>query len=305
MIREKKTKSGPLLEVDFYPVFANGSKIPGHPPGEKRSTKEQIEYNKRQAEKKLIRSVNTNFGNTDYFLHPTYIPELAPQDEKSAKRDMVNYLRRVKTRRMSELKKIKAEIKDLQKALIQSPDNKSLKAVLQRLNSQRKKLEEPFRYIYVIEQQIYKTGKFAGRSNWHFHLFVTGGLTGQVLEEIWHHGIRTNANRFQPEKFGPEAAAKYMCKDPQGSKRFVPSRNLKKPQEPKPKDGLTSARQVERYAKQRIDDAEYWEKKYKGYRFVRCYARLNPHNGRYYVSVIMYKTQNEPPKWSIPEWLDE
>ena len=121
---------------------------------------------------------------------------------------------------------------------------------------------------------------------------------------MWPHGIRTNANRFQPDKFGPEAAAKYMSKDPQGAKRFVCSKNLKKPDIPTPKDGLTSARTVEKMAKQRIDDDAYWERKYKGYRFVRCYARQNPYNSRWYVSVVMYKTADDPPRWQMPEWLD-
>ena len=63
--REKKTKSGPLLEVDFYPVFEDGRRLPTRPIKTKRSTKEQAEYNRRQAEKKIVRLVNANFGADD------------------------------------------------------------------------------------------------------------------------------------------------------------------------------------------------------------------------------------------------
>ena len=147
MIREKKTKSGPLLEIDFYPVFADGRRIPDKPPKAKRSTKEQEKYNQLQAEKKLIRYVNANFYIEDYLLHPTYNPEDAPQDEKAAKRDITNYLRRVKSKRVAELKKIKTEIKELEVAVRTLEKNEFLKIRLQLLKKQKKKLQEPFRYL--------------------------------------------------------------------------------------------------------------------------------------------------------------
>ena len=71
------------------------------------------------------------------------------------------------------------------------------------------------------------------------------------------------------------------------------------------KDGKITRRGVERMAKERVDDREYWEKRYKGYRFVKCYARYNNFNGYWYVSVVMYKTAGAPPKWDIKEWLEE
>ena len=303
--REKKTKSGPLLEVDFYPVFEDGRRLPTRPTKTKRSTKEQAEYNRRQAEKKIVRLVNANFGADDYFMHPTYEPAKAPQNEKEARRDIVNYIRRVKTRRAAELRKVIKSIASAESAISKLPDNEILQETLAELKKQRRKLEEPLKYVYVIEKQIYKTGIYSGRNNWHFHLFITGGLSDRELEKMWTNGLRTNANNFQPEKFGPEAAAKYMVKDPQGSKRFVCSRNLKKPSTPPPKDGKITRRGVERMAKERVDDREYWEKRYKGYRFVKCYARYNNFNGYWYVSVVMYKTAGAPPKWDIKEWLEE
>lgn len=303
--REKKTKSGPLLEIDFFPVFEDGRRLPVRPPKTKRSTKEQAEYNRRQAEKKIVRLVNANFGEDDYFMHPTYEPDKAPQSEKEARRDLVNYIRRVKTRRASELKKTNKAIAATEDACSKLPDNAVLKTTLAELKKKRWKLEEPLKYVYVIEKQTYKTGMYAGRSNWHFHLFITGGLSDKTLESMWTNGLRTNANNFQPEKFGPEAAAKYMAKDPQGSKRFVCSRNLKKPSTPPPKDGKISRRGVEKLAKERVDDRAYWEKRYKGYRFIKCYARYNNYNGHWYVSVVMYKTSGEPPKWEVKEWINE
>ncbi len=302
MQREKKTISGPLLEVDFYPVFEDGRRMPTRAPKTKPSTAEQIKYNKAKATKKFIRLVNANFGDTDYLMHPTYRPDLAPQDEKSARRDIVNYLRRVKTKRNSEAQRLKKELLSAEEAAASVPNNKFISAGIEELKAKIKKLEQDFGYIYVIEKQTYKTGIYAGRTNWHFHLFLTGGIDAKTLEGMWPNGMRTNVDNYQPEKFGPEAAARYMSKDPQGSKRFCYSRNLKKPVE-KVKDGKVARNTVARMATQRVDDREYWEKRYKGYRFIRCYNRYNEYNGHWYVTAIMYKTDGSPPNWTSDEWI--
>lgn len=280
------------MEVDFYPVFADGRKMPTRAPKSKKSTPEQQKYNQTQATKKFIRLVNANFGGTDIFMSPTYVPEYAPQSEEEARRDIVNYLRRVKTKRLSELRKV-------EKRLAANPGDKELQ-------KSRAKLSEPFRYIYVIEKETYKRGAYKGRDNWHFHLFLTGGIDRDALEDMWPKGMRVNAHRFQPERFGPEAAAKYCSKDPQGSKRFVYSRNLKKPVD-KTRDDKITARGVEKLATQRVDDRRFWERRHKGYKFIRSFARFNNFNGHWYVSVIMYKAGDgeELPPWKIEDWIED
>lgn len=302
MQREKITCSGPLLEADFFPVFEDGRRMSTRAPKVKPSTAEQEKYNRTQATKKLIRLVNANFDATDYFMHPTYRPSCAPQTEKEARRDIVNYLRRIKTKRASEVRRLQKDLLAAEDAARQLPDNPYLATNIERLKAQLKKLEAPFKYIYVIEKVTYKTGIYAGRANWHFHLFVTGGISNRVMERMWKNGVRTNCNNYQPDNFGPEAAARYMSKDPQGRKSFSYSRNLKKPQSKK-KDGKISRRSVERIATMRVDDRAFWEKRYKGYRFIRCYSRFNKHNGHWYVSVIMYKTDGDPPQWKEDEWI--
>ena len=291
--RERKIKSGKLLEVDFYPVFDDGRKVPTRAPKTKRSTPEQEKYNQNQAIKKFVRLVNTNFDGEDVFMTVTYNTGQAPQDEETARRDIVNYLRRLKNKRISELRR-------LEKRLAENPDDKELRERV-------KKLREPLRYIYVIEKQVYKTGPRKGQMNFHFHLFVNGGIDRDTLEGMWHKGVRVEARRFMPERYGPEAAAKYLSKDPQGSKRFCYSRNLKQPQTMKPKDGRISHRGVEKLARERVDDKKYWEKRHPGYQFIRCFSRYNEYNGYWYVSVVMYKTDDaaEIPPWSLNDWMDE
>lgn len=299
MIREKHIKSGKLFEADFYPVWDDGRRMPLRAPKTKRSTEAQVKYNKLQAVKKLVRLINANFDENDIIMHPTYEQSKAPQCEEDARRDLINYLRRVKNRRVSELKKV-------EEALAALPDIEVLSQQRNELETRRQKLSEPFKYIYCIEKVEYKTGRYAGRDNWHFHLFITGGITRNVLESMWTNGLRTNADQFQPDKYGPEAIAKYMAKDPQGAKRWVCSRNMDKPVESKPKDGRISRRGVTTMAQLRVDDAAYWENRYKGYKFIRCYARFNDYNGHWYVSVVMYKADSgAPPRWNQDEWLTE
>lgn len=287
MIREKQIRSGNLLEADFYPVSCDGRRLPR---GEKKrpSSEEMKKYNKLIATKKVIRLVNTNFGSKDVFMTLTYPSGHMPQDEKEARKDIVNFLRRVKTYRAAQSKKLRA-------MLGIDPKNAEL-------NEQLRQVNAPLRYLYVMEKSIYKTGIHKGQPNIHFHLFISGSGRDDrdKYEELWHY--KSNTRRFRPEKFGPDAAAKYICKDPQGSKRFVCSRSLKKPAE-KIKDGKLTPRKVELMATSHIDDAAYWERRYKGYSFLRCYSRYNEFNGNWYVSAIMYKYGDEPPLWTIKEWM--
>lgn len=291
IIREKKTKSGKLLEVDFYPIFPDGRKIPQRAPKTNPTTEEMERYNAKRALKNFVRLVNANFETGDLFVHITYYPDKAPQDEETAKKDIANYIRRIKSKRNTALKRVL-------KLLEANPEDEEL---LQK----KRKLEEPFRYAYPLEEQIYKSGKNKGRSNWHAHIFMTGGLDRDTVEDLWGLG-RINADRLNLERFGPEAAAVYCSKDPRGKKRFYTSRNMKKPIVAKPRDGKITPRYVEKLAKTRVDDRIYWENRYKGYRFIRCYPMYNEYNGYWYVSVVMYKTgDEEAPPWGIDDWIDE
>lgn len=304
MIREKRTYSGSLFEADFYPVYSDGRRMPVRSPKSKPSTEEQQRYNRIIAMKKLIRLVNTNFDNSDYWLHPTYKPEYAPQSDKEARRDLANFFRRVRTKRSSKAKELLKELDEAESACAAVPENKFLLSRVEKIKAEISKLQQPMKYIYVIECVTYQSGKYAGRKNYHFHIFLTGGVDRRVIEEMWPYGVRVNCDRFQPDRFGPEAAALYMCKDPQGSKRFVCSRNIVRPSE-KHKDGRISHACVKRMATKCANDVEYWEKRYKGYRFLRCYSRFNNYNGQWYVSVVMYRTEETPPKYEVDDWITE
>lgn len=293
MIREKKIKSGRLLEVEFYPVLSDGRQL-ARSPKQKRSSEAQAAYNKKQQRKKVVRLVNANFDKSDVLMTLTLIPD-DDGGEKQAKKKIVNFLRRVKRYR-------ERKAKEWTELLKLKPGNKKVKENL-------KKASEPLKYIYAVESGTYQRGKKKGMRRYHFHLFLTGCGEGDrdAYESLWDG--RTNADRYRPETFGPEAAAKYLTKqhkvDEDGgtvkSQGYVCSRNLKRPEE-KTKDGKVSEHKLDLMARKRVSDAAYWERMYKGYKFIRCYARWNEYNANWYISAVMYRSDSDPPPWSIEDW---
>ena len=85
-------------------------------------------------------------------------------------------------------------------------------------------------------------------------------------------------------------------------RKFVCSKNLIEPKT-KIKDGILTPRRVELMGTVHIDDAGYWERRYKGYKFLKCYSRYNEFNGCRYVSAVMYRYEDDPPPWNIEEWI--
>ena len=248
MIREKNIISGAMYEAEFYPVFPNGRRMPQRKPKTHPTSKEQANLNDKNARKKIVRLVNANFGKGDIVIHGTYCDSEMPSSEEQCRKDIQNYIRRIKRYR------------------------------------EKQGLPE-MKYIYVIEAKV---SKKTGLVRYHFHM-ITNAMDRDTAEEMWPFGDWTNADRLQPNEKGCEALAKYLVKKPEGGKRWAQSRNLDKPKEPKPKDGKISKRHLQRLATERIDDAPYREKRYKGYRFIEAVARYNEFNGHWYLSVVMFK----------------
>ena len=243
--RKKIIISGNYLEIGYFPVTEHGHRYERK---HKLSRKEQQNLNEKNARKKLIRLINTNFSPGDTVIHCTYRPEEMPETQKEVLRDIQNYFRRVKAyRQKNKLPKIK--------------------------------------YIYVIEC---KGGK------WHWH-GIMSAIDRNAAEKLWKHGDFTNADRFQPtEKEGGEAFARYISKKPMGTKRWYCSINLKQPTV-KTTDDTHTRSQMAQIARERVDDREYWEHKYKGYRFISAVPTYNEFNGWWYIDVKMYKERVKTP----------
>lgn len=239
--REKRIISGKYLEVEHFPVTAHGHR---HDRRRKLSRIEQQNLNEKNATKKLIRLVNTNFIKGDICIHFTYCDDERPETEKEVLKDVQNYFRRVKDyRKKNGLPQIK--------------------------------------YIYVIENE---GGKF------HIH-GIMSAMDRDIAEQLWKHGDSNKADIFKPNiQNGGEAFARYISKKPMGAKRWNCSTNLKQP-EVKTKDDTHTRSEMARIARERVDDREYWERKYKGYRFVSATPTYNEFNGWWYIYVRMYRDE--------------
>ncbi len=91
--REKKYECGPYLEVDIYPVYEYQR---GRGRKRKPTSDTMKRLNQINAEKKLIRLLNTNFTAEDIRFDLTYSAENEPSDPQEAQRELTNFLRRVK-----------------------------------------------------------------------------------------------------------------------------------------------------------------------------------------------------------------
>lgn len=96
--QEKRIISGNYLEVEHYPVTEHGYR---HDRKYRLSRTEQQKLNIKNAVKKLIRLVNTNFGLGDLLIHGTYRPDEMPKSEKEVLNDIQNYFRRINRYRKS------------------------------------------------------------------------------------------------------------------------------------------------------------------------------------------------------------
>lgn len=92
--RTKIIRSGEFVECEVYPVWntANATRK-----ARKNITRDAVKnVNKRNSIKKVIRLLNTNFTTQDAWFTLTYDEENLPTDEIQAKKNIVNYLRRLK-----------------------------------------------------------------------------------------------------------------------------------------------------------------------------------------------------------------
>ena len=222
MIREKGTISGKLLDVDFFAVNRGGKRVPERQPKSKTSSEEQEKYNYERATKRLVRLINTNFDERDYWCTITLKAEEAPKTEEEFDKLIVNYFRRVNYYRQAH---------GLENCL----------------------------YAYIREFATYKTGPKKGQPNLHLHFWIQGrGMSRDEIKALWKNG-HMSCDEFDPRTFGPEAACRYVRKNPTGKKKFVTSKNMVQPEDLGPIDGETSRSDLEQMAKLHIDDKAFWE----------------------------------------------
>lgn len=180
--------SGDYIECEIYPVYEKRSDTPKRE-REKVSKESQNNLNEKNAKKQFIRLVNTNFSEKDLLITLTYEDKYLPT-AKQAKKDVVNYIRRLRRYR----------------------DKNNL---------------PPLKYIYVIESVEEEEQHLSKKIRVHHHIIINS-MDRDVAEDLWKKG-RVNSKRLQPDEYGLEGLARYMLKQPKETKRYYASRNLDKP----------------------------------------------------------------------------
>ena len=94
--REHKFICGKYMDIDIYPVWQKTLKSGKRAKKSKPSSETQARLNRRNAERKLVRLLNTNFSPDDMRLDLTYRPENLPADAETAAKEMKNFLRRLR-----------------------------------------------------------------------------------------------------------------------------------------------------------------------------------------------------------------
>lgn len=229
--REKKIKSGIIQEVEIYPITEKDKKQP-RAKKIKESQPKQKKINEKNARKQLNRLIDTNFTDDDLSLCLTYTELTLPQSEEEARRDITNFLRRV--RRL----KIKLGL-------------------------------TPLKYIAIIEYK--EADEKTKEVRIHHHIIINGGIDRDEIEKLWQKG-RCNADRLKADNNGYEALAKYISKDPKGSKRWTQSKNLKQPII-QINDSKFTKRKVEKLTN--YSNIDMIEKLYPGYQLVDFKVSIN------------------------------
>lgn len=241
-----------LLESMVYPSFAQKADIPKT--DKKRETNpSQTNLNDKNARRYLIRLTNINFGKGDLWATFGWNDDCLPENTEAAKKDIVNFIRRV--------------------------------------NRKRKKIGlGNAKYIYIIAVDEYTRP--------HFHILLSGdGIDRDELESMWGKCDRPNTKRIIPDdNFLLTGMATYITQNPRGTKRWCPSKNLKKPDEPKRSYSKFKKQKVEKMAFDSELLKKEMEKAYPGYIFLDAEVKHNGINAAFYIYARMVKHSEQTDK---------
>lgn len=176
--RTRTVKAGPMVYVECYPIWeAKAAQAAKSEAKRELHRIAQEKLNQRNAEKKLARLINENFGAGDLILTLEYAKGGGPADEAQAMRDMQNYLRRIKTLR----------------------DKRGLDAM---------------KYVYVIEETQSRTH---GRRFHHHVIMSGGISRDEAEKKwTQKHGGFCNARSAQPDEKHLTGFAVYLLRNKKG-----------------------------------------------------------------------------------------
>jgi hypothetical protein len=249
--RARTIKSGDVLEIEIFPIWNTQNEVRAARKNTTRAA--QVDLNERNAKKSLIRKVNSNFTDQDYHATLTYSGGVVP-DEKQARRDMQNYIKRVRYYHKS---------RDL----------------------------PPIKYIYVIE---FSTGDGRRSRVHHHVIINGGADRQVLKDLWKHGRVRVDELEPEDGTLEGLARyiTKQPGKLIQ-SKRWACSRNLKPYDKKTESDHKISKRQAETLAADMTNAAPaIFGKLFKDYTFDTCDVKGSEYVSGAYIYAKMYKTQN-------------
>ena len=275
--RTKTVKAGPMAYVECYPVWeAKEARSAKSEAKMERHRRAQERLNEKNAEKKLVRLVNENFGAGDLILTMEYAAGRGPEDEAQAMRDVQNYLRRIKAVR-------------------------------------EKRGLEPMKYVYVVEET--NSAQYGRRFHHHVIMSGGISREEAEAKWIQKHGGFCNARMAQPNEKHMTGIACYMVRNKKGRRmerdgknpqaramrrRWNCSKNLRDPDEhATTADKKISVRKAGRIAETMENFAnarEVLEKLYPGYELLEVSARRSKWTTGVYIYAEMRKKDERPPK---------
>lgn len=153
---------------------------------------------------------------------------------------------------------------------------RDMKNYIRRIKSRRDKLGlPPAKYVYITEFNE------KNRIRCHHHLIIDGLQDMDMIESVWKCGRRNNTRRTSTDDGGLTGLSEYLSKDPQGSKRWKSSMNLKQPTIRKNHQDFRM-KQIRKMIENRNMIRELIESKYKGMTYLDEAAKYNEFNGRTY-----------------------
>lgn len=248
----KEFKLQEQLEIEIYPEFTR-KEIDTEHCVRKVNKRAQKNLNDKNSRKYLIRLINKNFRDGDYWLTVTYDNANIPCSIEQAQKDAENYMRRI--------------------------------------NYHLKKRGLPrAKYVYITEYSE-KNANNQCSVRYHHHIVISCGLSMDEVEKLWKKGSRTEIRRVKRDEYGIVGLAKYISKAKKtvkNEKRWKSSTNLEKVTFRK-NHYKFKRKKVDAMIRDNNTIKHYMETTYKDYYFLDAETYFNDVNARWYISARMRK----------------
>lgn len=164
------------------------------------------------------------------------------------------------------------------------------------LNAYVKRLRRLYDAKGIVLKYMKRSEKGVRAGRIHHHLYITGGVDRDTVEEMWGQG-RCNTRRLQFGKDGIEGLTAYICgqgKTRDTYRRWSCSRNCVRP-EPEIRDGKLDVEEADEIGEAASMGLgfNFFEELYPGYECVSCEGVKNGTNRGWYTYAVLRRREPE------------